>query len=332
MHIHKSEHGTILDEIQHAPDLLSYIQTEVDKTQKVGSFVLTGSQNFLFNEAISQTLAGRIALLTLLPLSQSELKHAQLLPDNFYSALFTGSYPRVYAYDIAPVDWYPNYITTYIERDVRQIKNISDLSLFQLFMKLCAGRIGQILNISSLANDCGISVNTAKAWLSVLQANYIIFLLQPHYKNFTKRLIKAPKLYFYDTGLASFFLEIDKPQQLATHYLKGGLFESYAISELIKLRYNAGFIPHYYFWRDKIGHEVDLIIDHAGKSFPIEIKSGQTISQDYFQDLHYWSELAQEQAGRSYCIYTGTENQNRTLVSVLKWQDINQIDEIFGKE
>src|SRR5690606_37624453 len=322
LNIYKNDYGIILDEIQHAPDLLSYIQTEVDETQKVGSFILIGSQNFLFNEAISQTLAGRISILTLLPLSLSELKEENLLPENGNAIIFQGSYPRLYDKNIAPADWYPNYVHTYIERDVRQIKNVSDLSVFQLFMKLCAGRIGQILNMSSLANDCGISVGTVQAWLSILQASYVIFLLQPHFKNFSKRLVKTPKLYFYDTGLASFLLELDNPKQLATHYLRGGLFESYVISELIKLRYNAGRIPHYYFWRDNVGHEVDCIIDSGGKSFPVEIKSGQTINQDYFESLHYWSELAQDQAGRSYCIYTGSENQNRTQVSVLRWQDL----------
>lgn len=329
LNVYKNDHGIILDEIQHAPDLLSYIQTEVDRTQKTGSFILTGSQNFLFNEAISQTLAGRISILTLLPLSMSELKHENLLPENINTIMFQGSYPRLYDKDIAPVDWYPNYVKTYIERDVRQIKNVTDLSVFQLFMKLCAGRIGQILNMSSLANDCGVSVGTVQAWLSVLQASYVIFLLQPHFKNFSKRLVKTPKLYFYDTGLASFLLELDNPKQLATHYLRGGLFESYIISELIKLRYNAGRIPHYYFWRDNVGHEVDCIIDHGGKSFPVEIKSRQTINQDYFEGLHYWSELAQDQAGRNYCIYTGSDSQNRTHVSVLKWQDPAEINEIF---
>ena len=322
-------HGIILDEIQNTPELLSYIQTEVDRRQKAGFFVITGSQNFLLNEAITQTLAGRVAILTLLPLALSELKQANLLPVDSNTMIFQGSYPRVYAHKISPVDWYPNYIRTYLERDVRQIKNVSDLSLFQLFMKLCAGRIGQLLNVSSLANDCGISVSTANSWLSLLQESYIIFLLQPHFKNFSKRLVKTPKLYFYDLGIACFLLEIESAKQVATHYLRGGLFESYAIAEMMKLRYNVGRIPHYYFWRDKMGHEVDCIIGHGGKLFPVEIKAGQTITQDYFEELHYWTELAGPESGRSYCIYTGAESQNRTLVSVLKWQDIAHINEIF---
>jgi predicted AAA+ superfamily ATPase len=328
--LHHNEHGVIFDEIQNTPELLSYMQTEVDRTQRHGFFVITGSQNFLLNEAISQTLAGRVAILTLLPLSVAELKHAGMLPEDSNTMIFRGAYPRLYAHNLQPADWYPNYIRTYIERDISQLQYVSDLATFQLFMKLCAGRIGQILNVSSLANDCGINLNTANAWLSLLQASYVIFLLQPHFKNFSKRLVKTPKLYFYDTGIASFLLEIESPQQVATHYLRGGLFESYAIAELLKLRYNVGRIPHYYFWRDKIGHEVDCIIGHGGKLYPVEIKAGKTITQDYFEGLHYWSELAGDEAGRNYCVYAGSESQERTHVSVVKWQDIAQINEIFN--
>ncbi len=327
--IHDNGHGIILDEIQNAPELLSYIQTEVDRTRRNGFFVITGSQNFLLNEAITQTLAGRVAILTLLPLSLSELKNAHLLPSDSREMIFQGAYPRIYDHNISPVTWYSNYIATYIERDVRQMQAVSNLATFQLFMKLCAGRIGQLLNISSLANDCGITVGTANGWLSLLQASYIIFLLQPHFKNFSKRLVKTPKLYFYDTGIACHLLELENAQQVATHYLRGGLFECYAIAELMKLRFNVGRMPHYYFWRDKIGHEIDLVIGHGGKLFPVEIKSGKTITQDYFEELNYWSNLAGQESGRSYCIYTGAESQNRTLVSVLRWQDTDQINEIF---
>ncbi len=327
--LHKNDSGIILDEIQHAPQLLSYIQTEVDKSKRHGYFIVTGSQNFLLNEAVTQTLAGRVAIFTLLPLSFSELKRANLLPNDSSSMIFQGGYPRLYNDLIEPYNWFPNYIHTYLERDVRQIKNISDLAQFRLFMKLCAGRIGQLLNVSSLANDCGISIGTANTWISILEQSYIIFLLQPHFKNFSKRLVKTPKLYFYDTGLACSLLELESAKQVTTHYLRGGLFESAIISELMKMRYNLGRIPYLYFWRDKLGHEVDCLISQGGKLFPVEIKSGQTITQDYFQELHYWSELAGSDAGRSYCIYAGSESQNRTLVSVLKWQDLDKINEIF---
>jgi len=327
--LHKNDSGIILDEIQHAPQLLSYIQTEVDKSKKHGYFIVTESQNFLLNEAVTQSLAGRVAIFTLLPLSFSELKQAELLPSDSSTMIFKGGYPRMCSDPIEPYNWYPNYIHTYLERDVRQIKNVSDLSQFRLFMKLCAGRIGQLLNVSSLANDCGVSVGTANTWISILEQSYIIFLLQPHFKNFSKRLVKTPKLYFYDTGLACSLLELESAKQVTTHYLRGGLFESAIISELMKMRYNLGRIPYCYFWRDKIGHEVDCLISQGGKLFPIEIKSGQTITQDYFEELHYWSELAGSDAGRSYCIYAGAESQNRTLVSVLKWQDLDKINEIF---
>jgi uncharacterized protein len=329
LELYAQEQGVILGEIQNTPQLLSYIQTEVDRSEKHGFFILTGSQNFLLNEAISQSLAGRVAILTLLPLSISELKQADMLPQNSRAMIFKGGYPRLYAHNLAPEDWYPNYIRTYLERDVRQLKYVGDLSQFQLFMKLCAGRIGQLLNISSLANDCDIPMVTANEWISLLEQSYIIFLLQPHFKNFNKRLVKTPKLYFYDTGLASFLLEIESEKQLATHYLRGGLFESFIISELMKLRFNQGRIPHLYFWRDKMGHEVDCIVGYGGKLFPVEIKSGQTINQDYFKELDYWVELAGEDAGRRYCIYAGAESQNRTLVTVLKWQDLEKINEIF---
>jgi predicted AAA+ superfamily ATPase len=321
----RNEHGIILDEIQNAPSLLSYIQTEVDRTKKKGFFVISGSQNFLLNEAITQTLAGRVAILTLLPLSLHEIKQAGLLVDDESEIMYQGCYPRIYADGVKPIDWYPNYIRTYIERDVRQIKNVSDLSVFQRFMKLCAGRIGQLLNISSLANDCSVSVGTAKAWLSLMEASYIIFMLHPHYKNFSKRLIKSPKLYFYDTGLASYLLEIETAKQLSTHYLRGGLFESFIVTELMKGLFNKGLMPHFYFWRDKVGHEVDCIIERAGMMFPIEIKAGKTITQDYFAGLNYWNELTESQSSNSFVVYAGSENQTRTQGNVVGWQSVDQI-------
>lgn len=203
-----AKEGVIFDEIQHVPLLLSYIQTWVDEWQKPGQFILTGSQNFLINEAITQTLAGRIAILNLLPLSVDELAAANLLPAQSEECMFLGGYPRIYAKEIAPEDWYPNYIQTYIERDVRQVKNVHDLAVFQRFLKLCAGRIGQLINFSSLANDCDVSLSTVKSWLSLLEQSFIIFLLRPHHANFSKRLVKTPKLYFVDTGLACTLLEI----------------------------------------------------------------------------------------------------------------------------
>lgn len=317
---HRNEHGIIIDEVHRVPDLLSYIQTVVDKEKLMGKFILTGSQNFLLNETITQTLAGRIALMTLMPFSTNELARHGVLPDKIESLIFKGSYPRLYAHASRPERWYAQYIKTYVERDVRQIKNITDLTNFQLFMKMCAGRIGQVVNLSSLASDCGISTNTAKSWLSVLQASYVIFLLESHHKNFSKRLIKAPKIYFYDTGLACSLLGIESEEQLLTHYLRGGLVEQYVLADLFKQAYNAGRTPHIYFWRDSFGHELDCIIEQADTLIPIEIKSGKTITAEYFKGLAYWCQLSQTDPANGYVIYTGTDDSKRSMGNVLTWQ------------
>ena len=271
--VHQTEnlHGIILDEFQHVPSILSYIQTIVDANRRPGYFILTGSQNFLVNQSITQTLAGRISLHTLLPLSSGELSDASMLPENIYSLILKGSYPAVYKPNTNSERWYLNYLQTYVERDIRDIRQVTDLTLFQKFVQLGAGRIGQLLNLSSLASDCGIAVNTAKSWLSLLDASYITFSLYPHYKNFSKRLVKHPKLYFYDTGFACSLLKITA-DQLPMHYLRGGLFESFIISELCKAFYNKGHRPPLYFWRDQSGAEIDCLIEQGTKLTPIEIK------------------------------------------------------------
>ena len=317
--------GVILDEIQHVPDLLSYMQTKVDLEKKPGFFVITGSQNLLLNQSITQTLAGRIFILRLLPLALDELKKANLLPATIETLLFQGCYPSIYAYDISPQDWYANYIQTYVERDVRQLKNIGDLSLFQLFVKLCAGRIGQLLNLTSLANDCGISVNTARSWISILEASYIVFLLQPHYKNFSKRLIKSPKLYFYDTGLASHLLGIESAQDLVTHYLRGGLFESLIISSLMKSSYNQGKNAHLYFWRDKSGNEIDCIIERGELLIPVEMKSGKTYSQSFFSSIEYFNEISQQPKHPSFVVYAGDELISLKAGELVGWRSLDRV-------
>jgi len=319
-----NDHGIILDEIQEAPQLLSYIQTYADKYKKKGYFILTGSQNFLVNEAITQSLAGRVAIFTLLPLSIPELKKAKLLPTTVEECIWKGQYPRIYADKLNPTNWYPTYIRTYIERDVRSIRNITSLSTFQRFIGLCAGRIGQLLNITSLANDCGITVSTAKSWLSLLEASYIIFLLQPYHTNVGKRLVKSPKLYFYDTGLACSVLGIESTQDLFNHYLRGGLFESLIISELYKQRYNEGLPPRLYFWRDKMGHEIDCLKVSANTIVPIEIKAGKTISQDYFKGLNYWNKTLNKKSN-GFVIYAGEDNQKRSGGNVINWQSTDLI-------
>jgi len=312
--------GVILDEIQRVPDLFSYIQTLVDQKNTAGNFILTGSQNFLLRENVSQTLAGRTAILNLLPLSLAELQKTSYALKNSEDYIFKGSYPRIYDKKISPEDWYPNYIQTYVERDVRLIKNISDLNAFQKFIRLCAGRSGQILNLSSLGNDCGINHNTAKSWLSILESSYLVFLLKPYYKNFNKRLIKMPKLYFYDTGLACSLLGIQNEKQLATHYLKGGLFETLIISEIMKNSFNKGMVPHCYYWRDKTGHEIDCLIEEGNSVVPIEIKSGKTITDDFFTGLKHWRKITGGETSRPLVVYGGEENQKRTAGNIISWK------------
>src|SRR5690554_1085048 len=317
--------GAVLDEVQRAPHLFSYLQTIVDEKGQAGFFVLTGSHNFLLYENLSQTLAGRVAILKLLPFSLVELRMVNYPMESYERYLFKGFYPRIYDKDIEPVDWYPSYIQTYIERDVRLIKNISDLNAFQRFLRLCAGRTGQILNLSSLGNDCGITHNTAKSWLSILEASYIVFLLQPHYANFNKRLVKSAKLYFYDPGLVCSLLGIENEQQLFTHYLKGGLFESFVISELIKHRLNQGLEPNCYYWRDSRGNEIDCLLETGGLLTPVEIKAGKTITPDYFTALQYWRKLAGEKARKSFVVYGGDGGQKRTQGNVVSWKDTTTI-------
>jgi len=315
--------GAILDEIQRTPQLFSYIQTNVDTHNKPGRFILTGSQHFLLQENISQTLAGRVAILKLLPFNLNELNKTQFRFSNYEDYLFKGLYPRIYDKKISPLDWYPNYIQTYLERDLRLIKNIDDLSTFQTFLKMCSARIGQLLNLSALAADCGITHNTAKSWLSVLETSFIAFLLRPHHKNFNKRLVKMPKLYFFDTGLACSLLGIESKKQLQTHSLKGNIFESFILSEMLKNRYNKGSDSNIYFWRDKIGHEIDCIIEKSNKLIPVEIKSGKTLTKDQFKNLMYWNKLSKGSAKNSYIVYGGALAQKRSCGNLVSWKNIN---------
>ena len=315
--------GAILDEAQRCPALFSYIQTRVDERQQPGEFILTGSQQFGLLSGITQSLAGRAALLTLLPMTYDELQRAEKVGQNLDKILFDGAYPPIFDRGLEPHPWHGNYVRTYLERDVRQLIKVQDLGTFQRFLKLCAGRTGQLLNLSSLANDCGITHNTAKAWISVLEASYIVHLLPPHHQNFNKRLVKTPKLYFLDTGLATWLLGIQNHEQLSTHVQRGALFETWVISELLKARYNAGETSNLYFWRDRSGHEVDLLIDHGTHLSPLEIKSGQTINKDYFKGLEFWRKLAGETAGQAWLVYGGDNRQIRSAVTVLPWHEIH---------
>lgn len=318
--------GIILDEIQHAPQLLSYIQTIVDREKKNGYFIVTGSQNFLVDETLTQTLAGRMAVMTLLPLSLHELTNAGTLPEKIETLLYKGFYPRAHAENISIERLYSNYLRLYVERDIRQIKNVADLNMFQKFMRLCAGRIGQLLNITSLSNDCGINTATVNAWLSLLEASYVIVLLQPYYKNFGKRLIKSPKLYFIDTGIACSLLKIRSAQELSDHYLKGNLVESMIITDLLKQQHNVEQQPSIYFWRDAAGHELDCIIDTAHHPVPLEIKTSHTITKDFFKELTFWQKQTnQPETSLSFLIYGGTENQKRSHAEVLSWRSAGDL-------
>lgn len=318
--------GAVLDEIQRAPTLFSYIQTMVDARRHAGLFILTGSQHFLLLESLSQTLAGRVRLLTLLPFSLEELGSTLPKTIPMERLLVRGMYPRIYDRKLNPTDWYPDYIQMYLERDVRLIKNVGNLTAFQRFLRLCSGRTGSLLNLSSLAQDCGITHNTARAWLGILEASFIVFLLQPHHQNFRKRLVKAPKLYLYDTGLACALMGIESADQLYAHPMRGGLFETFVVSELVKWRLNRGLPPQVYFWRDKTGHEIDCLAQRGATLLPIEIQSGKTVTRDSFKNLHYWEQLAGRKRGPAFLIHGGEQGQTRGSVSVLGWRTLAKMN------
>ena len=315
--------GAILDEIQNTPELFSYIQGIVDDNRQV-SFILTGSSNFLLMEKISQTLAGRTAVLHLLPFSFHELEP---LAEHYESLIFKGQYPRIYDRDIAPTDFYPSYIQTYVERDVRLMKNIGDINTFIQFTRLCAGRIGQLLNYTSLASDAGISPNTAKAWLSILESSYIVYRLQPYHRNFNKRLVKSPKLYFYDTGVACSLLGIHEEDQVRLHYMKGSLFENLIINEFIKRNFNRGENRQPFFWQDNHGKEIDCLLVEGERVTPVEVKSGKTISTSYFDNLKYWRSLAALPEERGYVVYGGDQSLQTSAGALISWRNLDRISE-----
>lgn len=310
----------IIDEIQNAPELLSNIQAIVDVDQQ-RKFIITGSQNLLISEKVSQSLAGRVAINTLLPLSIGELKSESLIEKTLVSQIFKGFYPKIYDKELDANTWYDNYIQTYLERDVRKIKNIGNLSLFQKFMKLLAGRTGQILNMSSLAGDVGVSFGTVESWISILEASYIIFKLQPYYKSFNKRLTQAPKIHFYDSGLVCSLLGINSPDQLVTHPLIGSIFESFVISNIVKSNYNKSKRFDFYYWRENHGVEIDLLYTENGKTYAYEIKSAQTLEGSMASNLLYYKELSNEDLDLTVA-YGGNENQKRTQYKFVSWREL----------
>lgn len=326
--------NVILDEIQRAPSLLSYIQGIVDSDGSPGRYIITGSQQFNLLNTISQTLAGRTALVQLLPFTVGELQNTspsdpweiQVLAQKAKKPTFTleeillkGFYPRIHDKELNPQDWLSAYYRTYVERDVRTIANIGDLESFQRFIRLCAGRTGQLLNLSSLSADCGISHTTARSWISILQASYIIHLVSPHYKNFSKRIIKSPKLYFIDTGLLCYLLRIRRPDEIPTHSMKGAIFETFAVAEIYKAFINIGETPPVYFWRDRTGHEVDVIIDAGNTLIPMEIKSSMTIDGSFFSGLNYYASLSKNTSKKGVLIYGGDEMYEREKCLIRPW-------------
>jgi predicted AAA+ superfamily ATPase len=317
--------GAVFDEIQRVPHLFSYLQGIIDEhTSKTGLFILTGSQNFLLLENITQSLAGRIAFIQLLPFSYRELKTTEWKDNTLDFFMLHGGYPRLYDKAIEPVDYYPNYILTYVERDVRQLKNINNLAVFQRFLKICATRIGQIINYASIGNDCGIDQKTVVSWLGILETSFIAFTLKPYYNNLGKRLLQMPKLYFYDTGLCCSLLEIENEVQLANHPLRGALFENFVLLELLKNRFNRGLRSSFYYWRDRTGNEIDILFDKANGAIPLEIKSGATYNKSFLKGIDYWRKL-QPGSKQSFLIYTGDTSIQLQETEIINWKELDKI-------
>jgi predicted AAA+ superfamily ATPase len=323
----------IFDEVQRVPEFFSALQVAVDADPTPGRFVLSGSHNFLLMKEVSQSLAGRCGILHLLPLSRAELEGqikkgpvsiSSLLENrktvcNLWSTIYSGFYPRIHDRHIPPEVWMPDYVQTYLERDVRSLAAVGNLETFGRFLSLAAGRTGQLLNYSSLADDCGISVDTSRRWMSILQASFIVLLLQPHHANFSKRLIRSPKLYFWDTGLACHLLRIREPGQLDIHPLRGALFENYVIAEIAKTYSHHRREPPLFFWRDQGGHEVDLLVEESSNLYPVEIKSGQTMDSGMLEGLRWWCALADRPLESAALVYGGAERQERNGIKVRPW-------------
>ncbi len=318
----KYSDGAVLDEIQRAPDLISYIQTLVDERDETGMFILTGSHQFELMKNISQSLAGRTAIVRLLPFTFDEA-YSKKSAKGINETMFRGFFPRIFDKKIPPMEAMSSYVSTYLERDLKVLINVKDLSNFQRFLKLCAGRTGQILNLSSLANDCGVSHNTIKSWISVLEASFIIKLTQPYYKNFNKRLVKSPKLCFLDTALVCFLLGIENHRQLESHPLRGAIFETYVLGELLKKRFNKGLQDNIYYFRDNTGNEVDFVLDSGQKIDIIEVKSGQTINSSFFKSLDFLEKISTVDVKR-HLVYTGRENHRQNNTNIISWDNISE--------
>jgi hypothetical protein len=321
-----TEHSryVILDEVQRVPHLFSYLQTKVDDDNITGQYILSGSQNFHLMRSITQSLAGRVGLFKLLPFDIQEMEQAGWLNDDYAVNLQRGFYPGLYDRDIPSKVFYSNYIQTYVERDLSELIHVKDLKQFRNFISLCAARAGQLLNLNSLANECGISQPTAKSWISVLETSYIVYQLQPYYSNFNKRITKSPKLYFYDTGLLCFLLKINDASSLKISRHKGNLFENYVINEYLKQNYHRNLILDFWFWRDAVGHEIDLIWQKSEKLNLVEIKATETVMPEMFRGLSYFEKFIPDLIQSKTLVHTGLYNQNRTAGRVQTWKEILQ--------
>jgi hypothetical protein len=322
--------GVILDEVQHTPELLSYIQVDVDTRPGLGRYLLTGSQHFGLRQSVSQSLAGRAAMTELLPFSRGELRGGGMAKDDLFRVLWTGSYPAIFRNNLPPNEWLASYVATYVERDVRQLLNVTDLLAFQTFLRLCAGRTGQLLNLSALGSDAGITHNTARSWLSVLEASYICFRLPPYYRKLSKRLVKTPKLHFYDSGLACYLLGIRSPDELRHHPLRGAIFESWVLSEMVKAYLHAGQVPDITFFRDRHGLEADAFVRAGPRAILIEIKSGETVAQDAFAGLDAVGGALEggetAVAMEKLIVHGGQDRWKQHETTALPWGEIDRYD------
>lgn len=319
----------IIDEVQHVPELLNYLQSNVDEHPEPGRFILTGSQHFGLSQSVSQSLAGRCGILVLLPPSLEELQKFSNSPRDLFTLLWQGAYPRIYDRNIPAHQWLADYTSTYVQRDVREVLNVSDLQSFSGFIKLCAGRTGQELNLSNLGGDAGVTHNTARSWVSVLETSWIIHRLPAWHTNIRKQVVKAPKLNFLDSGLVCYLLGIREPEQLRLHPLRGAIFESWVVSEIYKNLAHKGTQPNLFHYREVRGPEIDLILEQGDRLAAVEIKSGSTVNQDFFKNLKSFSHRLQneehEKKVQCYVVYSGKSAQKRSDAHVLPWNKVSQI-------
>jgi uncharacterized protein len=322
--IKRYSNKVIIDEFQRVPELSSYLQGHIDEINEPGMYILTGSIQFEYLRSVSQTLAGRTIILKLLPFSYNEIYSGSNKITDLNEVIVNGFYPRIFDQKLQYKDFYNSYFETYIQRDVRAIVNIHNLNDFQKFVRLCAGRTGQIVNLSNISNEVGVSHNTIKGWLSILQASFIIKLLYPYHKNFSKRILKSPKLYFLDTGLACNLIGISRADQLDSHPLRGELFETYVFSELLKLKFNNGSVSNYYYFRDSHQNEIDFLIESGDGLIPIEVKLNSTPRKIHFKNIHYFNKLT-DNISKNYLIYSGVDSDQRYNCDIIGYHNINEV-------